>query len=137
MVLFQLFFVGILIQLLIPDLKVELFAEAVSALGIMLTIEEERDLVDSSSKMYNRNAFVYDNRRLIETKQSYSVIVVTITNIRLFVNIMNYATMSDIVLNITMWLRHIERHVYLYRIANRKISRLYIWTATECRLRRL
>ncbi len=123
---FSFSFVGILIQLLIPDLKVELFAEAVSALGIMLTIEEERDLVDSSSKMYNRNAFVYDNRRLIETKQSYSGIVVTITNIRLFVNIMNYATMSDIVLNITMWLRHIERHVYLYRIATGNFALIYL-----------
>lgn len=119
--------VGVVVQAIIPELKVELFAECLSSIGIMLSIEEERDLIDASSRMYNRRAFMMDNKRLIATNHNYAVIAVTITNIRLFVHILSYKAMSDSIVNITKWLMRCSKNTILYRISTGNLALIYTY----------
>ena len=51
---------GIVAQLLNPDLKVELFAEAIGLTGVMMIIENEDDRIDIETGLYNRQAFILD-----------------------------------------------------------------------------
>lgn len=51
---------GIVAQLLNPDLKVELFAEAIGLTGVMMIIENEDDRLDIETGLYNRQAFILD-----------------------------------------------------------------------------
>ncbi len=119
--------IGVVVQAIFPELKVELFAESLSAIGIMLSIEEERDLIDASSRMYNRRAFMMDNKRLIATNHNYAVIAVTITNIRLFVHILSYKAMSDSIVNITKWLMRCSKNTILYRISTGNLALIYTY----------
>ena len=51
---------GIVAQLLNPNLKVELFAEAIGLTGVMMIIENEDDRIDIETGLYNRQAFILD-----------------------------------------------------------------------------
>ena len=51
---------GILIQMFIPSLKVELFAESLAMLGLMLTVESEDDSINPDTGVYNRKALMMD-----------------------------------------------------------------------------
>ena len=53
-------FAGIVTQLVIPDLRVELFAEAIGLTGVMMIIENEDDRIDGETGLYNRQAFMMD-----------------------------------------------------------------------------
>ena len=51
---------GILIQLLFPNIRIELLAEAVGLAGLLLSVENEDDRIDATTEVYNRNALILD-----------------------------------------------------------------------------
>lgn len=56
--------IGVLIQLVIPSIKVELFIEAVGMMGIMLAVENEDDRIDAVLGIYGRGALLMDLNNL-------------------------------------------------------------------------
>ena len=80
MYLFCVTFVGLMVQLLFIDLKVELLAESIGVLGLMLSVENEDDRIDSDTELYNRKAFITDISNLLYSKQSFRLITIKITN---------------------------------------------------------
>ncbi|MBQ5317029.1 MAG: EAL domain-containing protein [Oscillospiraceae bacterium] len=81
--LFYFFFVvaaGILVQLVFNNIKVELFAEALGLMGIMLSVESEDERIDSDTGFYNRRALKLDLDGYILNKRPVQLIVLRITN---------------------------------------------------------
>ena len=119
--------IGIIIQLINSELKVELFAESVSMLGVMLTIENEDALIDSGSLVYNRSAFTNENVRLLCTGQHYAVISVNMTNLRFYTRILDYNAMRDVVRMIAAWLRSCNKNVRVYRNATNNMTLILLY----------
>ena len=71
---------GILIQMIKVDFRVELFAEALAFLGLLLTIEDEGDLLDADTGIYNRRALKIDLDNLIANRRKFHVICIKIEN---------------------------------------------------------
>jgi len=124
---FGLSLLGVIIQALIMELKVELFFESISVLGVLLTIENEDDFMDPTTKVYNRKAFVRDNVRLIETNHKYAVVAVTLTNVRLFVRILGYDTVSKAVSQIVTFLRSTGGNCITYRTSTGHFAVIYMY----------
>jgi len=78
--LFVISFAGILAQMLDQHLLVELFAEALALMTMMLAVENEDDRIDTSTNLYNRSALNDDAGRLIYMKQPFYVIVTRVSN---------------------------------------------------------
>ena len=72
--------IGIIIQMLFLDVRVELFAESLAYLGLILTVEDESDLLDSDVEIYNRKALRIEIDSLLANKQDFFVICVKIEN---------------------------------------------------------
>lgn len=72
--------VGIFIQIVWRDIQIELFTDALAALGLMLSIEDEDDRIDMATGAYNRRALAFDLKNFIETGQVFQVIGVRITD---------------------------------------------------------
>lgn len=123
--------IGVVVQGIFPEFKIEIMAECLSALGIMLSIEDERDLIDPATKMYNRRAFMNDNRRLIETNHEYGVITISITNIRLFVRLLSYKSMADTIARIAKYLTSLSKHAHIYRISTGNIAIVHLYDNPE------
>ncbi|MBR1472296.1 MAG: EAL domain-containing protein [Lachnospiraceae bacterium] len=69
---------GILIQMINPRLVVEIFAESVALLCVMLFMEDDDELLDTATELYNRNALRQELHILLHMKQEFSLIVIHI-----------------------------------------------------------
>lgn len=67
--------VGVLVQFFWPWLKIELFFESVSLLGIMLLVEVENGNGDSALGVYNRRAFIADGECFARLNRRYSAVL--------------------------------------------------------------
>ncbi|MCR5122529.1 MAG: EAL domain-containing protein, partial [Ruminococcus sp.] len=71
---------GVTIQLLNVVIKTELFSEALSLLGVMISIESEEDRIDAGTGVYNRMALENDLNAYLVNKRVMQLICVKITN---------------------------------------------------------
>ena len=71
---------GVFVQLIWIDLKVELLAESFGLLGIMLSVENEDDRVDPNTGVYNRRAFENDLNTCFINKTVLHLLCIKITN---------------------------------------------------------
>ncbi len=76
--------IGITIQFFVPAWEVELFFDAITFLGIMLSVEYDDDRVDTVTRMYNRDAFIQDVSYYLDTKTSFNAVILKLTNIEAY-----------------------------------------------------
>lgn len=119
--------VGILIQLINSDFKVELFAESVSLLGVMLSIENDAEFIDSATRAYNRKAFMNEIIRLLRTGHRYAVISISLTNMRFYQRMLNYNATTDVLTMISDWLSATDKQVRVYRVTPDNFAIIYLY----------
>ena len=73
-------FVGIILQMIHSSIRIELFAESVAYLGLLLTVENEDDLIDGDVGLYNRKALKIDIDTYITNDQNFHVACVKVEN---------------------------------------------------------
>lgn len=71
---------GMAIQLLVPSLHIELFMEALSITGILVTVENEDDRRNPRTGAYNELAFAKDIRTFMAAKHPFSIICMKMMN---------------------------------------------------------
>ena len=69
---------GIIVQLLADHLKTELFAESVTFMGVMLSVEYEGDLTDVLTGVYNRRALTLQLDNFFNSGYPFHVLVIKI-----------------------------------------------------------
>ena len=107
---------GIIIQLLAPILEVELFAESVALMGVMLSIENDGGLRDPVVDVFNRRAFIIDNTRLLNTSHEYVVASICITNLKLNFRMMSQDTAQEFNKEIIRWIKEQNPKNIVYNI---------------------
>ena len=73
--------VGITIQAVRADLAVELFAESLACLVIMMVLEEKTGHIDQSTGLYNRLAFSEIIKRKMANKQPFDLAIVKLSSL--------------------------------------------------------
>lgn len=71
---------GVIVQLIEPGVRLELFAESVALLGIMLFVENEDEMIDSETGVYNRQALKMDLDSYVALGKPFYVIAVRVSN---------------------------------------------------------
>ena len=107
---------GIVVQALHPELLVELFAEALAFLMLMVLLEERSGHIDPLTGALNRLALADANRRLILTNQHYSLILVKLNNLELYSRLFDGREMEKLLRQISTWLIAIssEQDLFCY-----------------------
>ena len=72
--------IGIIIQAVQSKYLVELFSEALACLVLMIVLEEKSGHIDITTGLLNRIAFADNNRKMINSKQKYDIVLVKINN---------------------------------------------------------
>ena len=109
--------VGIVVQAIFSNILVELFAEAVSISFLMLILEEKTGHLDVVTGARNRLAFADANRRLINSKQSYSIVLISISNLNGFEKLYNEKDIDHLLLMVTQYLTSVSnvQDMYYYK----------------------
>ncbi len=105
---------SVLIQLFLSTLLIEMFIQSLALLGVLFTLENEADIYNGISKVFNRRAFLEDNNVYIKTNVDYSVISVKLTNINNYQNVLGILAMNEVRFNIAQWLRSFTRNGVVY-----------------------
>ena len=122
---------GVAVQFFCPWFKLELFAEALSLLGVLLLIEKEDAHTDVMTGVYNRQMFIADNKRHIQSGRKYVVMVITLANFKMFLRMVNGESLNDAVREIVFWvMRNIQGTVY--RIEQDRIAVITTASRLEC-----
>ncbi len=108
---------GILIQALNMKLKVELLAEALGFLGIMLAIEDEDDMMDTDADIHNRKALLMDMTGYIANRQRFFILAVKITNADVVTRITNVPAAQFLGTQIGGYLKTLASRHDIYRTA--------------------
>ncbi|MCQ2527755.1 MAG: GGDEF domain-containing phosphodiesterase [Saccharofermentans sp.] len=120
-------FIGVVIQMLRKEMKVELFAESLALLGLIFTIENEVELLDPASKVYNRQAFYIDSRKFITTRDEYAVITLNITDFRLYAKMLSYGKTAAVLDTLINWLNGLNSEITIYRISTTKFALICLY----------
>lgn len=105
---------GIVIQAVRSDLLVELFAEALAFLMLMVMLEERGGHIDPVTGALNRIAFMDANRRYIQTEQRYGVVVVKLTNLEQYSRLFSGRKMENLLQQLATWFTSISSRQDLY-----------------------
>jgi len=105
---------GIGAQLVEPTLRIELFAESVAVLGVMLFVENEDELIDSETGVYNRNALKANLDTIMSSRYPTYAIVVRVTNADAFTRIAGSAQARQYMVSVVS--EHIQTIVPWYRV---------------------
>lgn len=117
--------VGVVVQGLRSDLVVELFAESLSLLGMLVMLEERSGYTDPVTGALNRVALVDASRRLIETDQTCRIVLIKLTNMDLFSKLFNGREMDSLLMQVSSWLTSISSEETLYYYRSEDFAILY------------
>lgn len=105
---------SVVLQMIFPTILIELFIQSLSFLGVLFTLENEADIYNAISKVFNRRAFLEDNDIYIKSKVDYSVISVKLTNINNYQNVLGILAMNEVRYSIAQWMRTFTRNGVVY-----------------------
>ncbi len=115
---------GVTIQGLYPNLQVELFSESLNFLALMILLEERGGHMDPATGALNRLAFADANRRLMETGQTYQIVLVKLTDIALFSKLFSGREMDALVMRVSGWLTSISSEQDLFSLRDGEFALL-------------
>ena len=114
-IFFLLNVVGLLLQMVNGQLHTELFVQALALSGVMLTIENEDQRMDLSTKVYNRGALMTDLNMYLNLRNPFSVLCIRITNSDMLQRLLG-AIDSDLLLQkVAEYLKTIHPGDHIYR----------------------
>ena len=97
--------IGIFIQITYQEIQIKLFTDALAALGLMLSIEDEDDRIDMATGAYNRRALSFDLKNYITTEQTFQVIGVRITDMASVHRVMGSSASDAFLRSVATYLR--------------------------------
>lgn len=105
---------SVVFQMFYPHMLVELFAQSIGILGIMINTEDEEDTLSSLTGLYNRQAFVDENNIAIGNKSNYSIINFKITNLKYYYSLLGMDNVNTILKEIGYWFQKKEKKGTVY-----------------------
>ena len=105
---------GVMAQLLFMELEAEVFCEALALMGVMITVENEEERIDSDIDVYNRKALNMDLKNHIANKQRFYVICVKITNPEIIQRVTGSANSDILIEMVTNYLKGVIPRYYIY-----------------------
>ena len=113
---------GIVLQAVRSDLLVELFCEALACLVIMMVLEDKAGHIDPVTGLYNRAAFLDENRRLLANKEEYVVVLIKITEIDRFTKRFSTRAADALLLKVSAFLNEASRLDSVYRLTRENFA---------------
>ena len=107
--------VAILVQMLVSGLRIELFAESIALIGILLTIENEDDRIDIDTGVYVRHILLLDCERYIASDTNFNVICIRFTNIEMIAHMIGEKRYAVLIRQIADWLKTFAPWYHIYK----------------------
>ncbi len=116
---------GVLLQVLVQKLQVELAFEALAMVGIFLAVEKEDDRIDSEVGAYLRSALRSDLENYFKLDRSFEVLCVRVTNCDAASSASGIVVNDEIMRMVAQFLQVIARNYQIYRSSANSFMIIY------------
>ncbi len=106
---------GVCVQAIWSSLLVELFAEALTILGFMVMLEDRTGSLDQTTQVFNRRAFLDANQRWLETKQSFSILLVKLMDLDRISRLFDSRDVDTLLVAVARWLETVADRENIFR----------------------
>ena len=106
--------IGVIIQLLNKDLKIEVLAEAIGFTGVMMSVENEDDRIDIGMGFYNRTALNLDFTSCLWNDRKLHIILIRIHNYDLVNRLVGTGENNAVADVLSGYLTSIVKRYYIY-----------------------
>ena len=96
--------ISVVVQMLFPSMLIELFVQSVVLLFILLTIENNGEIYNGTTHVYNRRTFLLENLKSFEGNLTYQIILLKILNIRYFTKMFGFRFIQEVLQDIASYL---------------------------------
>ncbi|SEQ08863.1 EAL domain, c-di-GMP-specific phosphodiesterase class I (or its enzymatically inactive variant) [Lachnospiraceae bacterium NE2001] len=107
---------GLVVQLVYPDIRCELFAEALGILGIMLLMENEDDRIEAVTGIYNRRGLEIDLDMTIKLGLHCDILSLRITDVGTSLRSIGLTNINNLTNDIAEYLKTKIQRFYIYNI---------------------
>ena len=107
---------GIVIQLLSINLSVELVAESMALVLVMLVVEREEDRLDQSTRTYNREAFHTDINNFNRLGRRFYLVYIHILNGDILQRLTGSTDDDSLLREVVNYLREVHSKYQIYRV---------------------
>ena len=107
--------IGVIVQMLFPEIICEMLAESLGLMGIMIMIEKDDYRLDYKTQAYNRSALVQDLKSSINVGKEFYAICVRVDSADLYRRLMGYEGYDIILINVAKFLKGIDYRFDVYR----------------------
>lgn len=107
---------GTVLQLVSIDLSVELMAESMGLMLIMLTVEREEDRIDQSTRTYNRSAFRSDIYNYFHIGREFHLVYIRILNDDILQRLTGSTDDDSMFREVVLYLRQVHSKYEIYRV---------------------
>ena len=111
-------FIGVLIQLIRKDIRVESFFESISVLSFLVILESDKETFNRNTELYNEIAFSEDNATAMAAKRQYSLITIKSPDYFQYLEMLGNANFNAIELQIARFLSSIYKSQFIYHLAS-------------------
>lgn len=108
----------IIVQIFYPTILLELFFQSLGILGIMISIENEDELINSITHIYNRYGLLNDADMAIKTENYSVILTVKIPNTSYYNTTFGIRQMNGILRQIAKWLDLLDQNMNCYDCEN-------------------
>ena len=95
---------AVIYQAFMPYKLVMLFTEAVVYLFILVSLENEDVLINKETEVYNRQLFIQRNRKLLNIKVPYSLLIIKFANRKYFMSVLGLNFMQEVMKEVARYL---------------------------------
>ena len=111
-------FLGIIVQLIRKDIKVEGFVESISVLSFLVILESDKETINRNTELYNEIAFYEDNETAMAAKRKYSLITIKSPDYFQYLEMLGNASFNAIEIQIAKFLTSVYKSQLIYHLTS-------------------
>ena len=106
---------GIFVQMVVPPVRIELFAESVAMMGMLLTIENEDDRRDNATGVYLRSTLLVNFERYLSSGVPVNVVCLRMENLDFVARALGPKSSTLLLGEVSSWLKGFIPWFRIYR----------------------
>ena len=107
---------GTLVQMVAIEIRSELMSEAIGFMGLMMMLENDDDRMDSSIRVYNRNAFLKDAEVYFKYNRDFYTICIRLTNADIYRKIIGFEEFEKLLMQFVEVMTGLRKGLDVYRM---------------------
>lgn len=105
---------AVVAQMFFPSMLIQLAVESLCLLGLLVSVDNEAEIVDVVTTCYNKQRFIRDSILGLENEANYEVIIIKLPNLSSYNASIGVSEVNKVLRSVGLWLRTVSKESEVY-----------------------